>query len=102
MAKNQKVRRVLEWVGYCIGVVLFLGFSVFTWKAALGSLWMRETYLSAFLLPVYPLKIAIAVGMTMLFLQLVVDTARMAASGEASASPRLLAEAESGAQEDDR
>ena len=56
-----------------ICVAIFAIFTVCAWKAFAASFAIREIYLSAIRMPVYVLKFAVALGVTMMLFQLVID-----------------------------
>jgi len=70
-----KAKRVVDVIAFLLSDVLFVCFTVCIWKAFAASWAIKEIQLSAMKMPVYVLKFTIAVGITMMLLQLLIDTA---------------------------
>ncbi len=68
-----EIQLVMNRAAYVINVILFACFSYCNWKAFLESFAKREIYLAAIRMPVYVLRFAIALGATIMLLQLLVD-----------------------------
>ncbi len=70
---SERGKRVLDTLVAVICVAIFAIFTVCAWKAFAASFAIREIYLSAIRMPVYVLKFAVALGVTMMLFQLVID-----------------------------
>lgn len=71
---GQQTRRVVDVIAYLLCDALFLCFAVCIWRA-FGESWaIKEIQLSAMKMPVYVLKFTIALGITAMLLQLILDT----------------------------
>jgi TRAP-type C4-dicarboxylate transport system permease small subunit len=71
---GEKAKRINEFIVYLISDVLFICFSICMWNAFVASFKIREIYLSAMKMPVYVLRFAIALGLTAMVIQLLIDT----------------------------
>ena len=68
------VQKIMERASFIICDVLFVMFSYCSWKSFAISFAKREIYLAAMRMPVYVLRFAIAIGVTIMLLQMIVDT----------------------------
>lgn len=66
-------KRVMNVVACLLSSVLFVCFSVCTWRAFAESWAIKEIQLSAMKMPVYVLKFTIAVGVTVMLVQMLLD-----------------------------
>lgn len=71
---GEKAKFIMDVMSYLISDVMFAFFTIFTWKAFFNSYSIKETFLAAMEMPVYVLKFMIALGITIMFFQLLFDT----------------------------
>lgn len=69
-----QAKRVVDAVAYVLGDILFAFFTFFTWKMFANSWAVKEIQLTAMKMPVYILKLAVAIGVTVMLVQLIIDT----------------------------
>lgn len=72
---GERAKQIVSVISYVLCDVLFACFSVCIWKAFAASWAVKEIQLSAMKMPVYLLKFTIALGVTVMFLQFLLDTA---------------------------
>jgi len=77
---GDKAWRVMRLIALVFCDLLFACFAYCIWKAFAASWSIREIQLSAMKMPVYVLKFTISVGVTVMLLQLVLDTVDAAAA----------------------
>ncbi len=80
-----QAKRVVDVISCVLGDILLVFFTFFTWKMFTNSWAVKEIQLTAMKMPVYLLKFAVAVGVTIMLVQLIIDTvdAVKAAAGHA-------------------
>ena len=71
---GEKAKRINNCVVYMISDVLFTMFGWCAWKTFIASYKIKEIFLGGRKMPVYVLKFAIALGVTLMLIQLIVDT----------------------------
>ncbi len=69
-----RAKQVVDVVAFLLSDLLFVCFTVCIWKAFAASWAIQEIQLSAMKMPVYVLKFTIALGVTVMLVQLLVDT----------------------------
>lgn len=80
-----KAKKLVDIISFVLGDVLFGFFTYFTWKMFANSWAIKEIQLTAMKMPVYFLKLTVAIGVTAMLVQLILDTvdAVRAARGQA-------------------
>lgn len=69
-----RAKKVMDAIAFVLCDVLFACFTCFTWKMFASSWAIKEIQLSAMKMPVYVLKLAVAVAITVMLVQLLIDT----------------------------
>ena len=67
-------QRALVIISLVLESILFVAFTYCSWKSFATSFAAREIYLAAMRMPVYVLRFAIALGVTIMALQVIADT----------------------------
>ena len=67
-------QRALDIISLVLESILFVAFTYCSWKSFATSFAAREIYLAAMRMPVYVLRFAIALGVTIMALQVIADT----------------------------
>lgn len=68
---------LLDRIAIIVNTLLFIAFTYCSWKSFAISFAKREIYLAAMSMPVYVLRFAIALGVTLMLLQLISDVIEM-------------------------
>lgn len=71
---GERAKRIVNVIAYLLCDALFVCFTGCIWKAFFQSWTIKEIQLSAMKMPVYVLKFTIALGVTVMLLQMIIDT----------------------------
>ena len=89
-----RVKKIVDLLVCLLSDILFISFTFCVWKSFAESWAIKEIYLSAMKMPVYLLKFTIALGISVMLLQLLIDTVDAARAvfqpGRAGAAPGEL------------